>query len=218
MTNDTAYIRRLAGLAPIIPVLVVDDVADAVPLAQALVRGGLPVLEVTLRTDAALDVIAAMAGVEGARVGAGTLVSARDVTEAVAAGATFGVTPGSPTALVDACLDAGLPLLPGAATATEAMTLQMRGFEVLKFFPAEAAGGIKTLKGLGGPLPGIAFCPTGGVSPENAADYLALPNVVCAGGSWIAPLDLVKAGAWDEIEARARKAASLPRPIKAPAR
>jgi len=211
MTNDTAYIRELASLAPIIPVIVVDDVADAIPLAKALVRGGLPVLEVTLRTDCAVEVIKAMATVEGARVGAGTLVTPKDVTDVVEAGATFGVTPGSPAALVDAVLEANLPLLPGAATATEAMTLQARGFEVLKFFPAEAAGGIKMLKGLGGPLPGISFCPTGGVSLENAPDYLALPNVVCAGGSWIAPLDLVKAGDWDEIENRARAAAALPR-------
>lgn len=211
MTNDTAYIHMLAALAPIIPVLVVEDVADALPLARALVRGGLPVLEVTLRTDAALDVIAAMATVEGARVGAGTLRSVKDVYASQAAGATFGVTPGSPAELLDACLSAGLPLLPGAATATEAMTLQARGFDVLKFFPAEGAGGIKTLKGLGGPLPDILFCPTGGVSLENAADYLALPNVVCAGGSWIAPPDLVQAGNWDEIESRARAAAALPR-------
>jgi 2-dehydro-3-deoxyphosphogluconate aldolase/(4S)-4-hydroxy-2-oxoglutarate aldolase len=211
MTNDTAFIRELADLAPIIPVLVVEDVAHAVPLAEALVRGGLLVLEVTLRTESALEVIAAMATVKGARVGAGTLVTADDVTAAIAAGATYGVTPGSPSALIDACLAANLPLLPGAATATEAMTLQARGFEVLKFFPAEAAGGIKMLKGLGGPLAGISFCPTGGVSAENAADYLALPNVVCAGGSWIAPLDLVNAEKWDEIEARARAAAALPR-------
>lgn len=211
MTHDTAYIRRLAGLAPIIPVLVVEDVADAIPLAEALVRGGLPVLEVTLRTDAALAVITAMAGVRGAYVGAGTLVTARDVFAVQAAGATFGVTPGSPEALIDACLAAGLPLLPGVSTATEAMTLQARGFDVLKFFPAEGAGGIKTLKGLGGPLPGISFCPTGGVTAENARDYLALSNVICAGGSWIAPADLIKAGKWHEIEERARHAAALPR-------
>ena len=211
MMNDTTYIRELAALAPIIPVLVVDDVAHAIPLAEALVRRGLPVLEVTLRTPAALEVIKAMATVKGARVGAGTLVTVADVKASVAAGSTFGVTPGSPAFLVDACLEAGLPLLPGAATATEAMTLQARGFEVLKFFPVEGAGGIKTLKGLGGPLPGISFCPTGGVTPENARDYLALPNVVCAGGSWIAPSSLVKAGKWDEIEERARHAAALPR-------
>ena len=211
MMNNTAYIRELAAQAPIIPVLVVEDVADAVPLAEALVRGGLPVLEVTLRTDAALEVIAAMATVKGAYAGVGTLVTLDDVRAAKAAGATFGVTPGSPTALIDACIAAELPLLPGAATATEAMTLQARGFEVLKFFPAEGAGGIKTLKGLGGPLPDLSFCPTGGVTPENAADYLALSNVVCAGGSWIAPSALVKAGKWDEIEDRARHAAALPR-------
>lgn len=211
MMNNTAYIRELATQAPIIPVLVVEDVADAVPLAEALVRGGLPVLEVTLRTDAALEVIAAMATVKGAYAGVGTLVTLEDVRAAKAAGATFGVTPGSPTALIDACIAAELPLLPGAATATEAMTLQARGFEVLKFFPAEGAGGIKTLKGLGGPLPDLSFCPTGGVTPENAADYLALSNVVCAGGSWIAPSTLVKAGKWDEIEDRARHAAALPR-------
>jgi len=211
MMNDSAYIRELASLASIIPVLVVDDVAHAVPLAEALVRGGLPVLEVTLRTPAALDMIRAMATVKGARVGAGTLVTVNDVTAAIAAGATFGVSPGSPAYLVDACFETGLPLLPGAATATEAMTLQARGFEVLKFFPAEGAGGIKTLKGLGGPLPRISFCPTGGVTPENARDYLALSNVICAGGSWIAPSSLVKAGKWDEIEARARHAAALPR-------
>ncbi len=211
MMNDTAYIRELAALAPIIPVLVVEDLTHAVPLAEALVRGGLPVLEVTLRTDAALDVIAAMASVKGARVGAGTLVTVEDVAAAQKAGSTFGVTPGSPAFLVDACLEAGLPLLPGAATATEAMTLQARGFEVLKFFPAEGAGGIKTLRGLGGPLPALSFCPTGGVTPENARDYLALPNVVCAGGSWIAPSSLIKAGKWDEIEERARVAAALPR-------
>lgn len=209
--NNTAYIRELATQAPIIPVLVIEDVADAVPLAEALVRGGLPVLEVTLRTDAALEVIAAMATVKGAYAGVGTLVTLEDVRAAKAAGATFGVTPGSPTALIDACIAAELPLLPGAATATEAMTLQARGFEVLKFFPAEGAGGIKTLKGLGGPLPDLSFCPTGGVTPENAADYLALSNVVCAGGSWIAPSTLVKAGKWDEIEDRARHAAALPR-------
>ena len=211
MKNDTAYIRELAGLAPIIPVLVVEDVAHAIPLAEALVRGGLPVLEVTLRTDAALDVMTAMASVKGARVGAGTLVTAEDVAAAKAAGATFGVSPGAPAALIDACLEAGLPLLPGAATATEAMTLQARGFEVLKFFPAEGAGGVKALKGLGGPLPGISFCPTGGVTLQNAPEYLALPNVVCAGGSWIAPSDLVNAGKWDEIEERARQAAALRR-------
>ncbi|MEQ6250078.1 bifunctional 4-hydroxy-2-oxoglutarate aldolase/2-dehydro-3-deoxy-phosphogluconate aldolase [Sulfitobacter sp. HNIBRBA3233] len=211
MTGQTHFIRELAGLAPIIPVLVVDDVADAVPLAQALVRGGLPVLEVTLRTSCALDVIAAMSAVEGARVGAGTLVTPQDVKAAMNAGATFGVSPGAPEALLSACEAAKLPFLPGAATATEAMTLAARGYDILKFFPAEGAGGITTLKGLGGPLPQISFCPTGGVSPENAERYLALPNVVCAGGSWIAPAELVRAGDWAQIEERARAASRLSR-------
>ncbi|QUJ76854.1 bifunctional 4-hydroxy-2-oxoglutarate aldolase/2-dehydro-3-deoxy-phosphogluconate aldolase [Sulfitobacter albidus] len=211
MTDKSIETRKLAALAPIIPVLVVDDVADAMPLAQALVRGGLPVLEVTLRTDAALDVIAAMAGVEGARVGAGTLVSEADVDAAMKAGATFGVSPGGPSALVDICEARGLPFLPGAVTATEAMTLFARGYDLLKFFPAEGAGGVKVLKGLAGPLPDISFCPTGGVSLENAESYLSLPNVAVAGGSWIAPADLVRAGDWDAIEARARAASALSR-------
>ena len=205
----SAYIRQLAGLAPIIPVLVVDDVAHAEPLARALVAGGLPVLEVTLRTACALEVITAMCRVEGAYVGAGTLVTPDDVTAAVAAGATFGVSPGAPEALIEACAQAGLPFLPGAATATEAMRLNAMGFDILKFFPAEGAGGITTLRALGGPLPDISFCPTGGVSPQNVQDYLSLSNVVCAGGSWIAPADMVAAQNWDEIEGRARAASKL---------
>lgn len=205
----SAYIRQLAGLAPIIPVLVVDHVEHAEPLARALVAGGLPVLEVTLRTECALEVITAMCRVKGACVGAGTLVTPDDVSAAVAAGATFGVSPGAPDALIGACAQAGLPFLPGAATATEAMRLHAMGFDILKFFPAEGAGGITTLKGFGGPLPDISFCPTGGVSPQNAQDYLSLSNVVCAGGSWIAPAGMVAAQKWDEIEARARAATKL---------
>jgi 2-dehydro-3-deoxyphosphogluconate aldolase/(4S)-4-hydroxy-2-oxoglutarate aldolase len=203
--------RALCELAPIIPVLVVDDVAHAIPLAQALVRGGLPVLEVTLRTPAALDVIAAMASVEGGHVGAGTLVTPQDVLDAKAAGATFGVSPGATDTLLDACEAADLPMLPGAATASEAMRLLERGYDMLKFFPAEASGGVPALKGIGAPLPQISFCPTGGINLANAPSYLGLSNVVCAGGSWVAPNDLVKAGNWDEIEALARAASQLPR-------
>lgn len=203
--------RELCELAPIIPVLVVHDVAHAVPLAQALVRGGLPVLEVTLRTPAALDVIAAMATVEGGYVGAGTLVTPDDVKAAKAAGATFGVSPGATDTLLDACEAEGLPLLPGAATASEAMRLLERGYDMLKFFPAEAVGGVDALKGIGAPLSQISFCPTGGVNPKNAPSYLGLSNVVCAGGSWVAPSDLVNAGKWDEIEALAAAAAALSR-------
>ncbi len=213
MTAKAAAARawEICNLAPIIPVLVVDDVAHARPLAEALIAGGLPVLEVTLRTPAALDVIAAMAEVEGGVVGAGTLVTPDDVVAAKAAGAQFGVSPGSTDALIAACEAEELPLLPGAATATEAMALYERGYDMLKFFPAEASGGAAMLKAIGAPLPQISFCPTGGVSPENAESYLSLPNVICAGGSWVAPKDLVEAGDWSAIKALARAAASLPR-------
>lgn len=203
--------RELCELAPIIPVLVVKEVTHAHPLAEALVRGGLPVLEVTLRTPAALDVISEMAKVEGGHVGAGTLVTPEDVAAAKAAGATFGVSPGATDDLMDAAEGHGLPMLPGAATASEAMRLLARGYDVLKFFPAEASGGTAALKGIGGPLPQISFCPTGGVNPENAPAYLSLPNVICAGGSWVAPDEMVRAGRWDEIEALAREASQLPR-------
>lgn len=209
--SKSSATRALCQLAPIVPVLVVEEVAHARPLAEALVRGGLPVLEVTLRTTAALDVIAEMAKVDGGHVGAGTLVTPEDVVAAKAAGATFGVSPGATDELMDAAEAAGLPMLPGAATASEAMRLLARGYDVLKFFPAEASGGTAALKGIGGPLPQISFCPTGGVNPDNASDYLSLPNVICAGGSWVAPGAAVRAGNWDEIESLARDASQLPR-------
>ena len=207
--NRSEATRKLCGLAPIIPVLVVEDASCARPLAEALVKGGLPVLEVTLRTPAALEVIAEMAGVSGGHVGAGTLITPEDVFAAKKAGATFGVSPGATDALLDAAEEAGLPMLPGAATASEAMRLLARGYDMLKFFPAEAAGGVAALKGIGGPLPQISFCPTGGVNPENAPRYLSLPNVVCAGGSWVAPASLVEAGDWTAIEALAAEASAL---------
>ncbi|UPH71857.1 bifunctional 4-hydroxy-2-oxoglutarate aldolase/2-dehydro-3-deoxy-phosphogluconate aldolase [Abyssibius alkaniclasticus] len=203
--------REICGIAPIIPVLVVNDVARARGLAEALVAGGLPVLEVTLRTPAALEVIAEMARVKGGIVGAGTLVTPEDVRNAVAAGATFGVSPGATDNLIAACEAEGLPLLAGAATATEAMALLERGYDMLKFFPAEASGGAPALKAIGAPLPQITFCPTGGVSPENAHSYLGLSNVICAGGSWVAPADKVAAGDWAGIESLARSAAQLGR-------
>ncbi|MEM9428413.1 MAG: bifunctional 4-hydroxy-2-oxoglutarate aldolase/2-dehydro-3-deoxy-phosphogluconate aldolase [Pseudomonadota bacterium] len=201
--------REICALAPIIPVLVVKDAIHARPLAEALVAGGLPALEVTLRTPAALDAIQAMADVPGGVVGAGTLVTPADVTAAVAAGARFGVSPGATDALVAACEAEGLPLLAGAATASEAMRMLEKGYDTLKFFPAEAAGGAPALKAIGAPLPQIKFCPTGGVSPANAADYLSLPNVLCAGGSWVAAADKVAAGDWAGIEALARAASGL---------
>jgi 2-dehydro-3-deoxyphosphogluconate aldolase/(4S)-4-hydroxy-2-oxoglutarate aldolase len=167
------------------------------------------VLEVTLRTPAALEAIAAMARVPGGVVGAGTVLTPEDVEAAKAAGARFAVAPGATPRLMDACEAADLPLLPGAATASEAMALLERGYDMLKFFPAEAAGGAKALKAIGAPLPQITFCPTGGVSPENAADYLSLPNTLCVGGSWVAPNDAVADGDWPRITALARKAAEL---------
>ncbi|WP_293575226.1 bifunctional 4-hydroxy-2-oxoglutarate aldolase/2-dehydro-3-deoxy-phosphogluconate aldolase [Phaeobacter sp.] len=203
--------REICQRAPIVPVLVVHDVAHARPLAEALVAGGLPALEVTLRTPAALDVIAEMAKVEGGIVGAGTLVTPDDVTRAMAAGAQFGVSPGATDDLLDACEAGGLPMLPGAATASEAMRLLARGYDMLKFFPAEASGGAPALKAIGAPLPQISFCPTGGVSPDNAASYLSLSNVVCAGGSWVAPSKLVEAGDWDAIRDLAHAASQLAR-------
>ncbi|WP_299955115.1 bifunctional 4-hydroxy-2-oxoglutarate aldolase/2-dehydro-3-deoxy-phosphogluconate aldolase [uncultured Roseobacter sp.] len=201
--------REICALAPIVPVLVVQDKAHARPLAEALVAGGLPALEVTLRTPAALEVIAEMAQVPGGVVGAGTLVTPQDVRDAKAAGATFGVSPGATDVLLEACEAEDLPLLAGAATASEAMRLFERGYDMLKFFPAEASGGAPALKAIGAPLPQIGFCPTGGVSPSNAQSYLSLPNVVCAGGSWVAPSDLVVKGDWAGIEALARDASKL---------
>lgn len=203
--------RAICEMAPIVPVLVIDDAAHARPLAEALVAGGLPALEVTLRTPAALEAIRIMAQVPGGVVGAGTLVTPEDVRAAKAAGARFGVSPGATDRLLAACEAEGLPLLPGAATASEAMRLLERGYDMLKFFPAEASGGAPALKAIGAPLPQIGFCPTGGVSPQNAESYLSLPNVVCAGGSWVAPKNLVAAGDWAGIEALARAAAALGR-------
>lgn len=195
--------------APVIPVLVIEDATIAEPLARALVAGGLPALEVTLRTPAALDAIRAMSAVEGGIVGAGTLLSPADVKAAKEAGATFGVSPGATDALLAACEERGLPLLPGAATASEAMRLLERGYSVQKFFPAEANGGAPALKAIGAPIPHVRFCPTGGVSLSNARNYLGLANTLCVGGSWVAPKDKVAAGDWAGIEALAREAAAL---------
>lgn len=203
--------RELCMMAPVIPVIVVDDVAHAVPLATALVAGGLPVLEVTLRTEAALDVIREMAGVKGGIVGAGTLLTPKDVENAKAAGALFGVSPGATDLILDACEANELPLLPGVATASEAMRLLERGYTVQKFFPAEANGGAPALKAIGAPIPQVSFCPTGGVSLKNVNDYLSLSNTLCVGGSWVAPKDKMIAGDWDGITALAAEASKLPR-------
>lgn len=213
MTPQDACIasEKLCRMAPIIPVIVVEDPAHAKPLAEALVRGGLPVLEVTLRTPAALEVIQEMSKVEGGIVGAGTLLTPADVAAAIDAGAKFGVSPGATDRLLDAVEEADLPTLPGAATSTEVMRLLERGYTIQKFFPAEANGGAPALKAIGAPLPQVRFCPTGGVTLKNAPTYLSLSNTLCCGGSWVAPKDLMVAGDWDGITKLAAEAAALPR-------
>ncbi|MGW0776291.1 bifunctional 4-hydroxy-2-oxoglutarate aldolase/2-dehydro-3-deoxy-phosphogluconate aldolase [Streptomyces sp. NPDC002835] len=197
-------------LAPVIPVVVIDDAADAVPLARALVEGGLPAIEVTLRTPAALDAIRAIAAeVPEAAVGAGTVITPSGVTSAVAAGARFLVGPGWTDTLLDAMRASGVPFLPGVSTASEVVALLERGVSGMKFFPAEAAGGIPYLKSLAGPLPQARFCPTGGVSLASAPAYLGLPNVACVGGTWMLPADAVRAGDWARVAGLAREAAGL---------
>lgn len=202
--------RALVAGVPVIPVIVIDEVAAAVPLALALQAGGLRVLEVTLRTPAALAAIAAIAReVPHLTVGAGTVLNAEDVRRAAAAGARFAVSPGYTDEVDVACRDAALPWLPGAATASEVMRVIAAGYDFAKFFPASAAGGVPMLRALGGPFPDLAFCPTGGVDFSNAADYLALPNVRCVGGGWVVPREALRAGRWDEITALARSASLL---------
>jgi len=197
-------------LAPVIPVVVVEDLADAVPLARALVAGGLPAIEVTLRTPVALDAIRAIAdGVPDAVVGVGTVISPGQVSDALAAGARFLVSPGWTDVLLESMRASEVPFLPGVSTTSEVVALLERGVSEMKFFPAEAAGGAAYLKALAGPLPQARFCPTGGVGPANAPEYLALPNVACVGGSWMLPADAIAAGDWDRVEKLAREAASL---------
>lgn len=202
-------LRELCQQVAVIPVLVVKESQQAQPLAEALVAGGLTVLEVTLRTPAALEVIRLMSEVPGSQVGAGTVLTLADVKAAKAAGAQFAVSPGATADLVKAAADEGLPLLPGASTASEVMSLLELGVDTLKFFPAEAAGGVAMLKSLYGPLPKVRFCPTGGITEQTAANYLALPNVMCVGGSWVTPDHLVQAGNWSAIQALAQAAQAL---------
>ncbi|MEM1389179.1 MAG: bifunctional 4-hydroxy-2-oxoglutarate aldolase/2-dehydro-3-deoxy-phosphogluconate aldolase [Pseudomonadota bacterium] len=211
MTPQSANDRLvdLCQKAPVIPVLVVEDASIAAPLARALVAGGLPVLEVTLRTPAALSVIAAMAEVPGGLVGAGTVLTIDDVRNAKAAGAQFAVSPGATPALLEAAEAHDLPLLAGAATASEVMHLLERGYTCAKFFPASAIGGAAALKAIAGPLPKMRFCPTGGITPATAPDYLSLKNVMCVGGSWVAPADAVAAADWEQIKTLARAARQL---------
>jgi len=202
-------VSAIMQLAPVIPVLTVARAEDAKPLAEALAAGGLYALEVTLRTPAALDVIREMADVQGTVVGAGTVLNAKDFAAARDAGARFIVTPGlSDTVIADAGA-AGVPILPGVATATELMRGLDLGLTHFKFFPAEQAGGAAMLKAFAGPFGAVRFCPTGGVTTANASSYLSLPNVLCVGGSWIATPEQIAAGDWAGITARARAAAAL---------
>lgn len=201
---------ELAAPGPVIPVIVVHRLADAVPLARALVAGGVRVLEVTLRTAVALDAMKAMIqAVPEAIVGAGTVRSVADAEAAHAAGCAFAVSPGYTAAVGQACRRLGLPLLPGVATASEVMAASADGYRFLKFFPAAVAGGIPLLKALAGPFPDIVFCPTGGISADSAPEFLALPNVKVCGGSWLTPQDAVDAGDWGRITALAHATLTL---------
>jgi 2-dehydro-3-deoxyphosphogluconate aldolase/(4S)-4-hydroxy-2-oxoglutarate aldolase len=195
---------------PVVPVLTIDDAKKAVPLAQALLAGGLAAIEVTLRTNAAIEAIRLIAqNVPGAIVGVGTVTKPADIDAAVKAGAKYLVSPGTPAELGRALAQASVPSIPGCATASEAMALADLGFKTLKFFPAESSGGISWLKSIAGPLPDLRFCPTGGIDGKNAAAYLALGNVVAVGGSWPAPAAAVAAGDYARITALAREAAAL---------
>ncbi|WP_420960976.1 2-dehydro-3-deoxy-phosphogluconate aldolase [Brucella sp. IR073] len=210
MTQKTDLLLPILKGQPVIPVLLIDKASDAVPLARALAAGGLPAIEITLRTAAALDAIRAVAEeVPEAIVGAGTILNARQYEEAAKAGSRFIVSPGVTEAIRQAARDSDVPLLPGSVTPSEIMAAREDGYTLLKFFPAEQAGGAAFLKSLASPLAGTLFCPTGGISLANAKTYLSLPNVICVGGSWVAPKELVEAGEWDKITTLAREAAGL---------
>ena len=202
--------QDLLELSPLMPVVVIDDAGDAVPTARALLAGGIGVIELTLRTPAALSAIERVAAeVPDIVIGAGTVVSPDQAKQAAEAGAKFLVTPGCTDAVVDACFESGLPFLPGASTVSEAMRLAERGLSALKFFPAEASGGVAYLKSIAGPLPSLKFCPTGGITVASAPSYLALPNVGCIGGSWLTPKSALAAGDFAAVEALAAEAAKL---------
>lgn len=201
---------QIIAATSVMPVMVVDRPEDAVPLSQALVEGGIRVLEITLRTAAALESVQAIrAALPEAIVGVGTIATPAQLDAAIAAGAQFGVSPGSTPALLDAVAASGLPFLPGIATLSEAMQAMEKGFQVMKFFPAVAAGGVKMLESFAGPFPQIRFCPTGGINAQNAPEFFRLRNVACVGGSWLTPRQLVAEGNFAEITRLAREAAAL---------
>jgi 2-dehydro-3-deoxyphosphogluconate aldolase/(4S)-4-hydroxy-2-oxoglutarate aldolase len=210
MSHRQAGLYDLLATTPVVPVLAIDSIENALPLARALVAGGLPVLEITLRTPAALEIIRAIGGeIDDAVVGAGTVLRPEQYRDAVRAGARFVVSPGATPALLDVAEASSVPFLPGAATSSEVMGLLERGYGCLKFFPAEPSGGVAFLQALAAPLPGARFCPTGGIDAARAPAYLALPNVVCIGGSWVAPRDAVAAGDWAAVTRLALAAAAL---------
>jgi 2-dehydro-3-deoxyphosphogluconate aldolase / (4S)-4-hydroxy-2-oxoglutarate aldolase len=210
MADANAAIADILAQGPVVPVIVIEDVAHAVPLAKALVAGGVRVLEVTLRTGAGLESIRRMrAEVPDAIVGAGTVLTGAQLEEVAGVGAAFAVSPGATRALLDAAASSPVPLLPGSATASEVMALLERGYGCMKLFPAEAAGGVELLSSLASPLPTARFCPTGGIDPEKAKRYLALPNVACVGGSWLVPRDAVRQGDWARITELARGTGAL---------
>ena len=203
-------IRSVLAASPVMPVIVLEEVAHAVPLARALVAGGIRVLEVTLRTPVALECMRAIAAeVPEALLGAGTVLSAADLDAAAKAGAVFAISPGASPALLQAARTSPIPFLPAVMTPSDVITAMDAGFDTFKLFPAAQAGGMAMLKALGGPFPQARFCPTGGIDAASAAAFLALPNVACVGGSWLCPAELVRAGDWDAITALARAAAAL---------
>ena len=206
----TTAIKDIMTQSPVIPVMVINSVEHAVPLAHALVEGGLKVLEITMRTPVALEAIKRIkAEVPNAIVGAGTIINTQTLQQAIDAGSEFIVSPGVTDNLIDAAIKSGVPILPGIISPSEVLRLLEKGITEMKFFPAEAAGGIPMVKSIGAPLPQVTFCPTGGVSPKNAPDYLALSNVACVGGSWMAPASLVDTENWDEINRLAAEASKL---------
>jgi 2-dehydro-3-deoxyphosphogluconate aldolase/(4S)-4-hydroxy-2-oxoglutarate aldolase len=212
MPTNAETVRAYARLAPVIPVVTIEDARRSIDLAQTLVEAGLPVVEVTLRTKAALDAIAAIAkAVPDAVIAAGTVVAPSQIGEVVDAGAKLIVTPGTPLRLAEALVDAPIPVMPGCATPSEAMTLAELGFEALKFFPAVASGGTAWLKAIAGPLPNLTFCPTGGIDLSTAPSFLALANVPCVGGTWMAPAKAIADGDFETIGRLAREAAALRR-------
>jgi len=210
--KSPAHFNQLFKLAPVVPVITIENARDAVPLARALVAGGLPVVEVTLRTAAAVDAARAIiADVKDAVVGIGTVLSPRDLETVAKMGAAFAISPGQSIELLEAASSADLPFVPGVQTASDLLACITRGFDLVKFFPAVPAGGLAALNALTGPFPNVRFCPTGGIGQDNAGEWLTHPKIVAVGGSWVAPASDIKAGNWAAIEARAKAAAALPR-------